>query len=49
MPTLQQPEAFIQFKEGLVDEKGNVTVEATKQFLQKWMDAYVAWVKRFAK
>jgi chromate reductase len=49
MPTLQQPEAFIQFKEGLVDEKGNVTVEATKQFLQKWMDAYVGWVKRFAK
>jgi chromate reductase len=49
MPTLQQPEAFIQFKEGLVDDKGNITVEATKQFLQKWMDAYVAWVKRFAK
>lgn len=49
MPTLGQPEAFIQFKEGLIDEKGHVTVESTRQFLQKWMDAYVAWVKKFAK
>ena len=49
MPTLQQPEAFIQFKEGLVDDKGHVTVDATREFLKKWMDAYVAWVKRFAK
>jgi chromate reductase len=48
MPTLGQPEAFIQFKEGLVDEKGHVTVDATRQFLQKWMDAYVAWVKKHA-
>src|SRR5947209_13782436 len=48
MPTLNQPEAFVQFKEGLVDDKGHITVDATRQFLQKWMDAYVAWVKRFA-
>jgi chromate reductase len=49
MPTLGQPEAFIQFKENLIDEKGHVTVDATRQFLQKWMDAYVAWVKKHAK
>jgi chromate reductase len=49
MPTLNQPEAFIQFKEGLIDDKGHVTVDATKQFLQKWVDAYVAWVKKHAK
>src|SRR5438093_8690457 len=30
MPTLAQPEAFIQFKEGLIDDKGHVTVDATK-------------------
>jgi len=46
MPTLNQPEAFIQFKDGLIDEKGHVTVDSTRQFLQKWMDAYVAWVKK---
>jgi chromate reductase len=49
MPTLGQPEAFIQFKDGLIDDKGQVTVDATREFLQKWMDAYVAWVKRYAK
>jgi chromate reductase len=49
MPTLNQPEAFIQFKEGLIDDKGHVTVDATKQFLQKWMEAYVTWVKKHAK
>lgn len=46
MPTLNQPEAFIQFKEGLIDERGNIGVDATRQFLQKWMDGYVAWVRR---
>jgi chromate reductase len=46
MPTLNQPEAFIQFKEGLFDDQGHIGVEATKQFLQKWMDSYVAWVRR---
>jgi chromate reductase len=48
MPTLGQPEAFIQMKEGLIDDKGHITVDATRQFLQKWMDTYVAWVKKFA-
>ena len=49
MPTLAQPEAFVQFKEGLIDDKGHVTVDATRQFLQKWMDAYAGWVKRHAQ
>jgi chromate reductase, NAD(P)H dehydrogenase (quinone) len=46
MPTMGQPEAFIQFKEGLLDEHGHVANPQTKQFLQGWMDKYVAWVKR---
>jgi chromate reductase len=48
MPTMNQPEAFIQFKPDLFDDKGHIGVDATKQFLQKWMDSYVKWVKRFA-
>ena len=44
VPTLGQPEAFIQNKEGLFDDKGHVA-EASKQFLQNWVDKYVAWVK----
>jgi len=45
VPTLGQPEAFIQNKEGLFDDKGHVS-DASKQFLQGWMDKYVDWVKR---
>ncbi|HEY8050198.1 MAG TPA: NAD(P)H-dependent oxidoreductase [Ramlibacter sp.] len=46
MPTLNQPEAFVQFKPDLFDDKGHIGVEATKQFLQKWMDKYADWVRR---
>jgi chromate reductase len=45
MPTLGQPEAFIHHKEGLYDAAGNIG-EASKKFLQSWVDAYVAWVKQ---
>ncbi len=45
--TLGQPEAFIQVKEGLFDEGGNIGVDS-KQFLQNWMDRYVVWVKNHA-
>jgi len=41
--TLGQPEAFIQAKEGLFDETGNIG-PASRKFLQSWMDRYVAWV-----
>ena len=45
VPTLGQPEAFIQNKEDLFDDKGHIGNEGTKKFLQGWMDKYVAWVK----
>jgi len=45
VPTLGQPEAFIHAKEGLFDDAGNIG-PASKQFLQGWMDKYVAWVKQ---
>ena len=47
MPTLGQPETFIQFKEGLFDDAGNIG-EGSRKFLQGWMDHYVAWVKKHA-
>ena len=43
--TLGQPEAFIQAKEGLFDEAGDIGSES-RVFLQTWMDRYVAWVKQ---
>ena len=45
VPTLGQPEAFVQAKEGLFDASGNIG-EGSRAFLQGWVDKYVAWVKR---
>ncbi len=45
IPTLNQPEAFIHAKDGLFDENGDIGA-ASKQFLQTWMNQYVAWVKK---
>ena len=47
MPTLGQPEVFIQAKDGLFDEDGNIGT-GSRQFLQTWMDKYVEWVKQHA-
>ncbi|MEO7030870.1 MAG: NADPH-dependent FMN reductase [Herbaspirillum sp.] len=45
VPTMAQPEAFLQNKEGFFDAAGDITSDVTKKFLQGWMDRYVAWVK----
>ena len=45
MPTLGQPEAFIHAKDGLFDADGNVGA-ASREFLQGWVNKYVAWVKQ---
>lgn len=46
VPTLCQPEAFIQFKQELFDENDNITNPSTQKFLQGWMDKYVIWIKK---
>jgi len=46
MPTMGQPEAFIQVGEGFFDASGNIASEGTTKFLQGWVDRYVAWVKK---
>jgi chromate reductase len=48
VPTLGQPEVFIQVKDGFFDNAGNIANADTKKFLQSWMDQYVAWVKNHA-
>jgi chromate reductase, NAD(P)H dehydrogenase (quinone) len=47
VPTLGQPEAFIQMKDGLFETDGSIGA-ASRQFLQGWMDRYVAWIKQHA-
>ena len=48
VPTLGQPEAFIQAKEGLFNNAGELG-DSSRQFLQGWMDQYVAWVKKHSR
>jgi chromate reductase len=45
VPTLGQPEVFIQAKEGLFNSDGSIG-GGSRQFLQGWMDRYVVWVKK---
>jgi chromate reductase len=45
VPTLAQPEVFIQVTDGMFDERGDFTRADTKKFLQGWMDRYVNWVE----
>lgn len=47
VPTLGQPEVFLQAKDGLFDESGNIGA-GSRDFLQNWMDRYVAWIKKHA-
>ena len=47
VPLLAQPEVFVHFKDGLIDDEGHIGNEGTQKFLQGFVDKYVAWVKRF--
>lgn len=48
MPTMGQPEAYVHAKDTLFDADGNISSDS-KEFMQKWMDSFVAWVKSHAK
>lgn len=47
VPTMGQPEAFIQAKEGSFNADGSIG-EAHKKFLQSWLEKYTAWVSKHA-
>ncbi len=44
MAVLPQPEAYLQFKEGLVDGEGRVTKQDTREFLEDFVDRFVEWI-----
>ena len=46
---MSQPEAYVQFKTGLIDDTYAVTDEGTKKFLQGYVDAFAVWIARHAK
>jgi chromate reductase len=47
VPAMRQPEAYVQMREGLFDESGNAG-PASREYLQNWMNHFVAWVKEHA-
>jgi chromate reductase len=48
MPTLGQPEMFIQNKPGLFAADGSIGPDDTKQFLQKFVERFGEWVRHHA-
>jgi len=49
MPTLAQPEAYIGGASDMFDESGALKKPETKQFADKFMAAFAAWIERTAK
>src|SRR5690606_11568771 len=49
VPTLGQPEVFLQHKEGFFDEAGAIADADTRKFLQDWMDRFAAFIDAGAK
>lgn len=45
VPTMGQPEAYIQHREGMFAEDDSL-VDPSKDFAKKWLDAYLAFVAR---
>jgi chromate reductase, NAD(P)H dehydrogenase (quinone) len=45
-PQMNAPEAYIQFKQGLITPEGDVTVPATEEFLRKYMEDLHAFITR---
>jgi chromate reductase, NAD(P)H dehydrogenase (quinone) len=43
-PELAQPEAYIQFREGLITDDGDVTDESTAKFLRDWLSAFAVFI-----
>ena len=48
MPALQQPEAYIGGAAKLFDEKGALVSDSTREFLQKFLQAFAQWIERNA-
>jgi len=48
MPAMPQPEAYIGGADKLFDAQGKLINDATREFLQKYLAAFAAWIDRNA-
>jgi chromate reductase len=49
MPTLGQPEVYLQVTKDMFDADGHLVKADTAKFLRSWMDKFVAWVDAHAR
>ena len=49
IPTMQQPEAYIGGADKLFDAEGRLVVDASRAFLERYMNAFAEWVARFPR
>ncbi len=45
-PQMNAPEAYIQFKDGMITDEGEVTVPSTKEFLRTYMSEFHTFIGR---
>ena len=48
VPLLGQPEAYLTAREGMFEADGSLA-SASRSHVQKWVDAYAAWVQRLLR
>ena len=48
VPTMPQPEAYIGNAATLFDDKGALVDESTREFMQKFLQAFAQWIERNA-
>ena len=46
IPVMQQPEAYVGNAASLFDDEGVLTNEKSREFLQKYMDAFILWIAK---
>lgn len=46
---LSQPEVYLVYKEGLINDDFDVTVESTQKFLQDFLDKFALWIEKLSK
>ncbi|KFN50483.1 NADPH-dependent FMN reductase [Arenimonas composti] len=45
-PQMNSPEAYIQYRDGLIDDEGDITVDGTKKFLSNYMAEFRDFINR---
>jgi chromate reductase len=47
MPVMQQPEAYVGGADKLFNERGEISQDKTREFLQGFINGYAGWIERF--